>query len=243
MIDNDKMKIEVEEKKGKLFVVPTPIGNLGDMTVRAISAIKEADLLLCEDTRTSKKLLDHYEIHKDVISYRDQNHDRVIDRIIKELIDGRTLALISDAGTPSISDPGYKLIKRVIELGFHVESLPGPSAVTSALVLSGLPTDRFLFLGFLPKSSSKREELLKSYMDQELTILIYESPFRVIKLLEEICKIDNSRTVALMNDISKLYERTWRGTASNLLSDLSRANLKGEFVVAIGKSGFSFDLI
>lgn len=243
MIYNDKMKLKDQDRTGKLIVVPTPIGNLGDITFRAISALKEADLLLCEDTRTSRKLLDHYGISQDVISYRDQNHARVIDRIIKELIDGRTLALISDAGTPSISDPGYKLIKRVIELGFNVESLPGPSAVTSALVLSGLPTDRFLFLGFLPKSSSKREDLLRSYMEQELTILIYESPFRIIKLLDEIVKIDDTRTVAIINDISKLYERTWRGTATNLLTDLSKVNLKGEFVVAIGKSGFSFDLI
>ena len=225
---------------GKLYIVSTPIGNLEDITLRAIRVLKEADHILCEDTRVSKKLLDHYEIETPTISYRDQNHQRLLPEILSLLAGGSDLALISDAGTPAISDPGFKLIKQLIEEGIDVEVVPGPSSVISALVISGFPTDKFTFLGFLPKSSGKQEKMLQNYLDMDASIIIFESPFRVVKLLESLEKNYTDRYVAVINDQTNMYEQVWRGLPGDLLELLSEIpKLKGEFIVVIAKKGFS----
>ena len=169
--------------KGKLFVVATPIGNLDDITYRAIKTLKSVAFILAEDTRESKKLLDKYDIHTQLISYRDQNHEKIINKIVEKLDIGLDLAIISDNGTPLISDPGYKLVRYLREEGYVISPIPGPSAVISALSISGLPTDRFSFLGFLPKSDSKRIEIFEEFFNLDTTVVVYESPKRLFKLL------------------------------------------------------------
>lgn len=200
--------------------------------------LKSVDLILSEDTRETDKVLKKYEITKPQLSYRDQNHSQVYPRIVQSLENGQNLALISDSGTPLISDPGYKLIRDLIKKGISVQSIPGPSAVISALVSSGFPTDKFSFLGFLPKTKNDRTKLLKSYGEQDATLVIYESPFRIIKLLEEINESLGDRYVCLANEITKVYEKFITGKASQLLTDLSKTKLRGEFVVLVAKKGF-----
>jgi 16S rRNA (cytidine1402-2'-O)-methyltransferase len=175
--------------KGKLYVVATPIGNLSDMTFRAVDILKKVPFILAEDTRESKKLLDKHNIPIQLVSYRDENHDKVLEKILEKLKMGLDLALISDAGTPLISDPGYKLVKYLRESDFEVIAIPGPSAVTAALSVSGLPTDRFVFFGFLPKSQTRREKIISEYKDLHNTLIFYESPKRLIGFLNTISKV------------------------------------------------------
>jgi len=221
-------------EKGKLYVVATPIGNLEDITFRAIRILKEVTFILAEDTRESKKLLDKYSINSPLISYRDQNHERMIGKIFEKLDMGMDLALISDAGTPLISDPGFRLVKELLERDYSVISIPGPSAVTSALSVSGLPTDRFVFLGFLPKSEERRKKILKDYLHLENTVVIYESPQRLIRLLRLILNEFGDRDVFLAKDISKMREESFKGNISNVLHELEKRNFEknphGEFV-------------
>ncbi len=221
-------------EKGKLYVVATPIGNLEDITLRAIRILKEVTFILAEDTRESKKLLDKYSITSPLISYRDQNHERMIGKIFEKLDMGMDLALISDAGTPLISDPGFRLVKELLERDYSVISIPGPSAVTSALSVSGLPTDRFVFLGFLPKSEERRKKILKDYLHLENTVVIYESPQRLIRLLRLILNEFGDRDVFLAKDISKMREESFKGNISNVLHELEKRNFEknphGEFV-------------
>ncbi len=222
--------------KGQLFIVSTPIGNLRDITVRALKVLEEVDFILAEDTRQTIKLLDQYQIKKELVSYRDQNHTRIIDQIVKHLSEGKNIALVSDAGTPLISDPGYKLVRDLKDKGFSIVSIPGPSAVISALTISGLPTDKFIFLGFLPKSDTKRRNIISEYAKLDATLIIYESPFRVHKLLEEITEILSDRDVSLVKDITKLYEKDYFGKAIDILKKIpDRTKMKGEYVVLIGK--------
>lgn len=221
--------------KGKLFVVATPIGNLEDITLRAISTLKKSSFILCEDTRVSAVLMKKYEILTPLISYRDQNHDRMMSKILEKLNMGLNLSLISDAGTPTISDPGYKLVKDLKEKGFDVIAIPGPDATTAALSCSGLPTDRYIFLGFLPKSESNRKKILKQYSESNATISIYESPNRVFKLLTEIEEVMGDRIVCLANDITKMFELVETDSVSNLLKKYEGKSFKGEYVVLIGK--------
>lgn len=220
--------------KGKLYVVATPIGNLSDMTLRAIEVLKSVAFVLSEDTRESKKLLDRYGITTQLISYRDQNHERMIGKILEKLDMGLDLALISDAGTPLISDPGFKLVRDLQQKGYDVISIPGASAVISALSVSGLPTDRFVFLGFLPKSDEKRKKLLEQYIDLENTIVIYESPQRVIRLLKLISEEFRDMEVYLAKDISKMREESYSGRISDVLNIFEEKgfdkNPHGEFV-------------
>ena len=221
-------------KKGKLFVVATPIGNLEDITFRAVDILKRVPFVLAEDTRESKKLFDRYGVETTLISYRDQNHDRMIGKIYEKLNMGLDLALISDAGTPLISDPGYKLVRELREEGYDVISIPGASAVTAALSVSGLPTDRFLFLGFLPKSDAKRRKLIEQFQGLESTIVIYESPHRLSKLLELVLDVYGNIKVFLAKDISKMREESLSGTVSEVLKMLKERDFEnnphGEFV-------------
>lgn len=218
---------------GKLFIVASPIGNLEDISFRAVSTLKEVDFILSEDTRETQKILNHFSISKPQISYRDQNHQLVINRIKDILSDGLNLALLSDRGTPLISDPGFKLVRDVINAGFKVESIPGPSSVISALVVSGLPTDRFIFLGFLPKSEKQRLEMLEKYGKLESTLILFESPFRIVKLLEEVKLSLGERDVVVAKELTKLHEEVYRFNLRELESQ--KIDTRGEFVVLISK--------
>jgi len=225
--------------KGKLYIVATPIGNLKDITFRAIDTLKDVIFILAEDTRETRKLLNEYGIDTQLISYRDQNHERMIGKVIEKLDMGLDLALVSDCGTPLISDPGYKLVRDLREKGYEVLSIPGPSAVTSAVSVSGLPTDIFTFLGFLPKSDSKREKLLTKYMNLGGTLVIYESPNRLFKLLRLIHKLNSESLVTAIRDISKKREKTYFGKVMDVISFLNKDGLErsphGEWVVMISK--------
>lgn len=225
-------------KKGKIYIISTPIGNLTDMTLRSIEVLKGIDLILSEDTRETDKILKKYEIQKSQLSYRDQNHNVMFPKIVDMLEDGLDIALVSDSGTPLISDPGYKLVRDVIRKGFDVVSIPGPCAAISALVSSGFPTDKFSFLGFLSKSSNERSKILEEYGSQDSTLIIYESPFRIEKLLEEIKKTLGNRQICLANEITKMYEKFYRGKVEELLEAVKDKKLKGEFVVLIAKEDF-----
>ena len=222
--------------KGKLFVVATPIGNLSDMTLRAIETLKKIAFILAEDTRTSKVLLNKYEINTQLVSYRDQNHEGIIKKIVEKLDMGLDLALISDAGTPLISDPGYKLVEYLKEHEYVVVPIPGPDAVTTALSASGLPTDRYLFLGFLPKSDKKRLEMIERYGNIEATVCIYESPNRLMPLLNEIKTTLGERKVCVANDMTKMFEDITTGKVSEVIETYTKkTKVVGEFVVLIGK--------
>jgi len=221
-------------EKGKLYVVATPIGNLEDITLRAIRILKEVTFILSEDTRESKKLLDKYLIDTPLVSYRDQNHEKMICKILEKLDMGMNLALISDAGTPLISDPGFRLVKELLEKEYSVISIPGPSALTSAISISGLPTDKFVFLGFLPKSDERRKKLLKEYFHLENSIVIYESPKRLLRLLTLVLDEFGNREVFLAKDISKFREEIFKGNVSDILKELEERDFEknphGEFV-------------
>ncbi len=223
--------------KGKLYIVATPIGNLEDITLRAIETLKSVPFILAEDTRESKKLIDRYNIKSQLISYRDQNHERMIEKILEKLDMGLNLALVSDNGTPLISDPGYKLVKELREKGYEAISIPGPSAVTSALSISGLPTDKFSFLGFLPKSDGKRMDILNEYLELDSTLVIYESPNRLFKLLSLIEDIDNQITVCAIRDMTKSREKVYFGDITEVINALREDGLEenphGEWVILL----------
>jgi len=224
-------------KKGRLYVVATPIGNLEDITLRAIDILKKVVFVLAEDTRESKKLLDRYKINTQLISYRDQNHERMIGKIFEKLDMGLDLALVSDNGTPLISDPGYKLVKALKEKEYEVITIPGPSAITSALSISGLPTDRFIFLGFLPKSDSKREKIIEQYLILEDTLVIYESPNRVLQLLELVNNLDKAITVSAIRDMTKKRENSYYGKIESVIKQLKQEDFEnnphGEWVIIL----------
>jgi len=225
--------------KGKLYIVATPIGNLEDITLRAIDVLKKVSFILAEDTRESKKLLDRYEIQTQLISYRDQNHERIVDKIIEKLDMSLDLALVSDNGTPLISDPGYKLVRELRNRNYEVLTIPGPSALTSAISISGLPTDKFTFLGFLPKSNVKREVLIKKVLELENTVIVYESPKRLFKLLELIKKIDSTLFISAIRDMTKVHEKVYSDKIENIIEQLTnnglRENPYGEWVVLISQ--------
>lgn len=218
---------------GKLYIVASPIGNMEDISYRAVNVLKSVSFVISEDTRETLKILNHFQISKPQISYRDQNHSHVLSKILDILKDGLDVALLSDRGTPLISDPGFKLVREVISNGFLVESVPGPSAVISSLVISGLPTDKFIFLGFLPKSESQRLKILQKYGFLECTLILFESPFRISKLLEEIKTSLGFRDVVVAKELTKLHEEVYRFNLKDL--DSQKLDLRGEFVVLIGK--------
>jgi len=218
---------------GKLFVVPTPIGNLDDITLRALKVLKEASIILCEDTRTSSVLLKHFDIRVPLWSHHKFNEHKTVETVAERIAAGQNVALISDAGTPGISDPGYLLVRTCIEQQLEVECLPGATAFIPALVISGLPCDRFLFEGFLPPKKG-RNKRLAALANEERTIVFYESPFRLVKLLEQLAEtLGAYRRASISRELSKLFEETQRGTLKELISIYSKKTVKGEIVVVV----------
>ena len=218
----------------KLFIVPTPIGNLKDMTLRAIEVLKEVELILAEDTRTSGKLLKHFEIGTPLQSHHMHNEHRSVERLIDKLKSGATIALISDAGTPAISDPGFLLTRACIEHGIEVECLPGATAFVPALVNSGLPNDKFVFEGFLPVKKG-RQTRLQILAEETRTMIFYESPHKLIKTLTNFCEyFGENRPVSVSRELTKLYDETIRGTAKEVLEHYTKKPPKGEIVIVVG---------
>jgi 16S rRNA (cytidine1402-2'-O)-methyltransferase len=218
----------------KLYIVPTPIGNLEDMTFRAIKVLKEADLILAEDTRNSSKLLKHFEIDTPMLSHHMHNEHKTVESLIKRLQSGEVIALISDAGTPAISDPGFLLTRACVENQIEVECLPGATAFVPALVNSGLPNDRFVFEGFLPEKKGRQTRFL-ALAEETRTMIFYVSPHKLLKTLEEFIQYFGSdRAVSVSRELSKLHEETFRGTAQEVLTHFSQKTIKGEIVAIVG---------
>lgn len=216
-----------------LYIVPTPVGNLEDMTFRAIKVLKEADLILAEDTRTSSVLLKHYDIHTPLRSHHKFNEHQTAAGIVQELLEGKTIALVSDAGTPAISDPGFLLVREAVAAGVEVQCLPGATAFVPALVDSGLPNDRFFFEGFLPQKKG-RQTRFKQLAELEHTFIIYESPFRLQKTLEQLAEyLGAERQASVSREISKLHEQTCRGTLQQLAAYFKETPPKGEIVICV----------
>lgn len=217
----------------KLFIVPTPIGNLGDITLRALEVLRSVSLVLAEDTRTSGNLLKHYSIETPLRSHHKFNEHQSVEAIAEQIAAGLDVALISDAGTPGISDPGFLLVRTCLERGVEVECLPGATAFVPALVQSGMPCDRFVFEGFLPqkKGRSKRIEALQ---DEDRTMVFYESPFRLVKLLEQLMAVFGpDRRVSVSRELTKLHEETMRGTLAEVAAHFNSKTVKGEVVVVV----------
>jgi 16S rRNA (cytidine1402-2'-O)-methyltransferase len=225
------------EKPGVLYVVATPIGNLEDITHRAVRVLGEADLIACEDTRQTRKLLDHYHIAKPTVSYHEHNEPSRAEELARKLEEGATIAQVSDAGMPGISDPGYRLIKLAIEKGIPVVPVPGASALITALVGSGLPADAFEFHGFLPAKSGQRRTLLESFRSSRQTIVVFEAPHRIRETLEDmVAVLGPDRPVVMARELTKIHEEFIRGTAKEVLSRLQDRDVevKGEITLLIG---------
>ncbi|NVO19432.1 MAG: 16S rRNA (cytidine(1402)-2'-O)-methyltransferase [Bacteroidetes bacterium] len=221
----------------KLFLVPTPIGNLEDITLRALRILKEVDIILAEDTRTSAKLLKHYEIEKRVFAHHQFNEHKALDSIVRQINEGQKFALITDAGTPGISDPGFLLVRACIQAGIEVECLPGPTAFVPALVNSGFPCDRFVFEGFLPHKKG-RQTRLKELALNPYTLILYESPFRLVKTLEQLLEyLGPSRNVSVSRELTKIYEETRRGPVVEVLAWYKSHPPKGEIVIVVEATG------
>ena len=218
---------------GMLYVVPTPVGNMEDMTFRAIRILKEADLILAEDTRTSGILLKHYEIKNQLMSHHKFNEHGTTAGIVERLKAGATIALISDAGTPGISDPGFYLVREAVAAGQEVQCLPGATAFVPALVSSGLPDDRFCFEGFLPQKKGRMTRL-ENLRDEERTMVFYESPYRVVKTLKQFAEVfGEDRKVCCCREISKVHEECVRGTMTEVIAHFTEKEPKGEFVIVV----------
>ncbi|HSA59810.1 MAG TPA: 16S rRNA (cytidine(1402)-2'-O)-methyltransferase [bacterium] len=218
---------------GTLYIVATPIGNLEDITIRAIRVLKEADLIACEDTRHTKKLLNHYGVTAPTTSYFEHNKFAKGDFLIRQLEEGKNIALVSDAGTPGISDPGYNLVAGALEKGIAVVPIPGPSAAVAALCASGLPTDRFLFIGFLPQKDGKKRRVLESVARDPSTLIFYESPFRVKKTLKILREAFGDRRCVLAHELTKVHEGFFRGTIGEMLDREAELIDKGEWILLV----------
>ena len=217
----------------KLYIVPTPIGNLEDITFRALRILKEVDFILSEDTRTTQKLLKHYEIENRCYAYHIYNEHKQVSRYIDQIKQAAAVALTSDAGTPGISDPGYLLIRESIKEGIDVICLPGATALIPALINSGLPSDQFLFYGFLPHKKGK-QSALKKIAESDQTVIFYESPHRLLKTLEMMLPLfEEDRVISISREISKVYEETYRGTVAECLQYFEKKEVKGEIVVVV----------
>ncbi len=219
---------------GKLYLVPTPVGNLEDITLRALRILKEVDLILAEDTRTSSVLLNHYDIHKPLQSHHKFNEHETSGLVANRIQAGQSVALISDAGTPGISDPGFMLVRECVQQGIDVECLPGATAFVPALINSGLPCDRFLFEGFLPQKKG-RQSRIAALKDEPRTIIFYESPFRLVKALEQFMEcFGPERPVCVCREISKIHDESVRGTLADVLAHFKTHEPKGEIVIVLG---------
>lgn len=222
---------------GVLYVVGTPIGNLGDITFRAVETLKEVDIIACEDTRQTRKLLDHYGISKRTISCRARNESNSAEGIVKLMGEGKSIAYVSDAGTPGISDPGSVLVSRVRDAGFEVVPIPGPSAFASLVSIGGASGKTYTFEGFLPQKSGKRKKRLGELLEREENFIIYESPYRIVKLLTELSEINDERVIVVGREMTKAFEEYLVGTAGEVKNSLeSRNSLKGEFSVLVSAS-------
>ena len=219
---------------GILYVVPTPVGNMEDITLRALRILKEVDLILAEDTRTSGKLLKHYDIHNHLQSHHKFNEHGTSQAVVEKLKAGQTIALISDAGTPGISDPGFYLVREAVAAGVEVQCLPGATALIPALVSSGLPDDRFCFEGFLPQKKG-RQTRLESLREETRTMVFYESPYRVLKTLQQFAEVfGDDRKVSCCREISKVHEESVRGTLAEVIAHFKETEPRGEFVIVVG---------
>tara|TARA_B110000263_G_scaffold94032_2_gene82244 strand:+ start:737 stop:1414 length:678 start_codon:yes stop_codon:yes gene_type:complete len=217
----------------KLVIIPTPIGNLEDITLRSILLLKEVDLILAEDTRTSKKLLNHFKVQTSIFSFHQHNEHKTLNKWIAKLKEGETIALISDAGTPGISDPGFLLVRECLKREIKVECLPGATAFVPALVISGLPLEKFIFEGFLPVKKG-RQTRLKLLADEERTMVFYESPHRIVKTLIQFCDFfGEERLVSVSRELTKMYEETKRGSMNDVLHYFQEKKPKGEFVIVV----------
>ncbi len=216
-----------------LYLVATPIGNLGDISLRALQTLREVDYVASEDTRKTGLLLKHFEIKKPQISFHEHNEDRAGARILELLRAGQSVALVTNAGTPGISDPGYTLVRRAIEAGIPMTSIPGPAAFVSALILSGLPVHSFTFRGFPPHKGGPRRRFLEADKDSPYTLVFYESPHRLLAFLIDALEVYGDRQAVIANDLTKLFEAIERGTLSELISRLEDSQLRGEYTVLI----------
>ncbi|NEO73609.1 16S rRNA (cytidine(1402)-2'-O)-methyltransferase [Moorena sp. SIO3H5] len=218
-----------------LYVVGTPIGNLQDMTFRAVEILQSVDLIAAEDTRHTGKLLHHFQIKTPQVSYHEHNHDQRLPELLNRLGQGNTIALVTDAGMPAISDPGYKLVKAVIEEGISVVPIPGATAGITALSAAGLPTDRFVFEGFLPTKGQSRKKRLDSLKEEPRTLILYEGPHRVLNTLRDLANcLGENRRIVLARELTKLHEEFWRGTIGDAIAHFTHLEPKGEFTLIIG---------
>lgn len=218
---------------GKLYIVPTPIGNLEDMTLRGIRILKEVDLILAEDTRTSAKLLSHFDIRNKLASHHKFNEHKTVEAIARQIDEGKSVALISDAGTPGISDPGFLLVRTCLEKDIEVECLPGATALIPALVNSGFPTDRFSFEGFLPQKKGRQKKISELALEPR-TMIFYESPFRLVKCLEQFAEfMGTERRACVSRELSKMFEENKRGTLAELIEYFKEKPAKGEIVIVL----------
>ena len=223
----------MDNQRGRLSLVPTPIGNLEDMTFRGISVLKSVDLILAEDTRQTRKLLTHFNINCPIESFHQNNEHQKLSRVIELLNDGKNLAYCTDAGTPGISDPGFLLVREALQHEIDVECLPGATAAIPAVVTSGLPCDRFVFEGFLPHKKG-RQKRLSQLVDEERTMVFYESPHRITKTIQQFADFfGQDRQVSVSREISKLHETHYRGTLHEVADQLESATIKGEFVICL----------
>lgn len=217
----------------KLYLVPTPIGNLEDITLRAIRVLKEVDLILAEDTRKTSTLLRHFDIDKKMMSHHAHNEHKTVETLTERIGSGENIALVTDAGTPGISDPGFLLVRECVRAGIEVETLPGPTAFVPALVNSGLPCDTFCFEGFLPQKKGRQSKLLQ-LKEEHRTMVFYESPFRLVKALDEFAAhFGPERKASVSRELTKMYEETKRGTVSELAAYFKEKNVKGEIVIVV----------
>lgn len=227
----------MEKEKGRLYLVSTPIGNLEDITIRAIKVLRRVDLIAAEDTRRARRLLARYQAQAPITSFFEHNEPDKKEILVTRLVDGHDIALISDAGTPGVSDPGFRLVQRAIEEGIEVIPIPGPSAHVAALVVSGLPTDSFHFFGFLPPKGTKRKKRLEEIKDLRGSIILYESPHRLLRTLQDIQDCCGDRQVVVARELTKLYEEVIRGPTSEVLEGLKGRKIKGEITLVMAGRG------
>jgi 16S rRNA (cytidine1402-2'-O)-methyltransferase len=220
-------------QRTSLYIIATPIGNLGDITIRALEILKTVDLILAEDTRTSGVLLKHYQISKPLQSFHNFNEHKIVGMLIERLKNGEQMALISDAGTPGISDPGFLIARACVQADLKIECPPGPTAFVPALIKSGLPSDRFVFEGFLPVKKG-RQTLLKKLAEEERTMIFYESPYRLVKTLQQLCEyFGTDRSASVSRELTKMFEETVNGTLQEILLHFQLKEVKGEIVVVV----------
>jgi 16S rRNA (cytidine1402-2'-O)-methyltransferase len=236
-MDETRMADAVQRGTGVLYIVGTPIGNLEDITYRAVRVLREAELIACEDTRHTRKLLDHYGIEGKLVSYHEHNEAERAQELVHKLLDGVDVAQVSDAGMPGISDPGFRVITLAIEHGIPVVPVPGPSALLAALSASGLPTDAFEFRGFLPAKSGQRRTALEEVRSAEHTVIFYEAPHRIHEAIDDVVAVLGSeRPMVIARELTKVHEEFLRGTAGELANQIHNRDVKGEITILIGKA-------